>query len=261
MNKQQHLKILKIGGKILENELEFGTVAQTFANWENPKILVHGGGRKASTVAKRLGITPKMHEGRRITDDATLEVVTMVYAGWMNKKAVSHLQALGCNALGLSGADLNSIQAHKRIVESIDYGWAGDINAINTKALLPLLQLAITPVFCAITHDNKGQLLNTNADTIAAYLATALATFYTVQLHYCLDKAGVLLDAADDTSLIEQINPESYKKYKLEGIIAGGMLPKLDNAFAALDAGVSEVVLSGVDNLGKGTKIRTKYNR
>ncbi|MEM6697727.1 MAG: acetylglutamate kinase, partial [Bacteroidota bacterium] len=211
--------------------------------------------KKASSMAKQLGIVPKMHDGRRITDDATLEVVVMVYAGWINKTIVSRLQELNCNALGMTGADLNSIQAHKRIVKAVDYGWAGDIDAVNNEMLQKILTLDITPVFCAITHDKKGQLLNTNADTIAASLAAALSKHYQVSLNYCFDRPGVLLDAENDDSVIQSLNPTTYQAYKAKGIIAGGMLPKLDNAFDSLRQGVKEVILSGVQNLGEGTSI------
>ncbi|MEL6941569.1 MAG: acetylglutamate kinase [Bacteroidota bacterium] len=256
MNKNKPtLKILKIGGQVFENKRDFAQLTETFANWDDRKILVHGGGKRASAMAEQLGIEPKMYNGRRITDDATLEIVVMVYAGLINKKVVSHLQTLNCNALGMTGADLNSIQAHKRIVKEVDFGWAGDIDEVNDQMLQKILELGITPVFCAITHDKKGQLLNTNADTIAATLATALSTFYQVSLNYCFDRPGVLLDASDDQSVIPELNFETYEKYKDEGIIAGGMLPKLDNAFASLRQGVSEVILSGVSNLGKGTRI------
>ncbi|MEM8526791.1 MAG: acetylglutamate kinase [Bacteroidota bacterium] len=257
MNKNKTpLKILKIGGQVFENQDDFFQLIRAFAAWDNPKILVHGGGKKASTMAQQLGIEPKMYNGRRITDDATLEVVVMVYAGWINRKIVSRLQSLECNALGMTGADLNSIEAHKRIVKEVDFGWAGDIDKVDNQMLQKVLELEITPVFCAITHDKKGQLLNTNADTIAASLAAALSIRYEVSLHYCFDRPGVLLDASDDTTVIKELSFERYEQYKAEGIIADGMLPKLDNAFDSLRKGVSEVVLGGVQNLGNGTKIK-----
>lgn len=249
------LRILKVGSNILNNDAAFTQLKQKFVSWSVPKILVHGGGQAASELLKKLNITPEMYNGRRITDDATLEVVTMVYAGLLNKKIVAQLQALGCNALGLSGADLNSIRAQKRIIDAVDFGWAGDITTINESMLSTILALQITPVFCAITHDGNGQLLNTNADTIAASLASVLAKKYEVQLHYCFDRKGVLLDAKDDDSLISLLNKEQYLNYKAEGIIAGGMLPKLSTAFDALSQGVAEVHLSGVENLGEGTRL------
>ena len=205
--------------------------------------MVHGGGKRASELLKALQISPRMHEGRRITDEPTLEVVTMVYAGSINKRIVSLLQALGCNAIGLSGADGNVILAHKRIVQTIDYGFAGDIDQINTPVITSLLNAGLTPVCCAITHDGKGQLLNTNADTIASSLAKALSQEYQVSLKFCFEKKGVLADPEDDHSVISELNPDSYGKYRSEGIITDGMIPKLDNAFAALQAGVSEVII------------------
>jgi len=255
MNTKPTLKILKIGGQVFENQQDFLELTQTFAAWDTPKILVHGGGKKASAMAQQLGIEPKMYNGRRITDDATLEVVVMVYAGWINKKTVSRLQSLNCNALGMTGADLNSIQAHKRIVKDIDFGWAGDIDSVNKEILQKILTLDITPIFCAITHDKKGQLLNTNADTIAATLASTLSYHYQVSLNYCFDRPGVLFDVKNDESIIKYLNPKTYEKYKTSGIIVDGMLPKLDNAFNSLKQGVKEVILSGVQNLGEGTKV------
>lgn len=249
------LRILKIGGNVLNDQLAFAQLKQQFVAWSGPKILVHGGGQAASRLLKQLNIQPKMHNGRRITDDATLEVVTMVYAGLLNKNMVAQLQALGCDALGLCGADLNSIYAEKRTIEQIDFGWAGDIQAINVSKLSALLNLNITPVFCAITHDGNGQLLNTNADTIAAALASALTAVYKVKLYYCFDRKGVLLDVEDEASLMAILNKKDYQHYQKKGIIAGGMLPKLSTAFAALEQGVSEVYLSGVENLGRGTKL------
>jgi acetylglutamate kinase len=251
------LHILKIGGAVLDHTASFQAVLHEFAKWSSPKVLVHGGGGRASELLQQLNISPTMHEGRRITDEETLEVVTMVYAGLLNKKVVSQLQALDCNALGLSGADVDSIRAHKRIVQEVDYGWAGDIDAVNTPILAALLALTIVPVFCAITHDGNGQLLNTNADTIAASLGAAFADHYDVELHYCFDRAGVLLDANDNDSIIPELTQSLYENYKTSGIIAGGMLPKLSNAFASLAQGVRVVHLSGAYNLGQGTVVKT----
>jgi len=249
---KESLTLLKIGGNIIEDEAAFQQTMQVFARWENPKILVHGGGRRADNICQQLGITPLMQNGRRITDASTLEVVTMVYAGLVNKNIVATLQAEQCNAIGLTGADLNSIQAHKRHVQDIDYGFAGDIDALNTQAIQQLLGIGATPVFCAITHDRQGQLLNTNADTIAATLAASLAADYAVRLLYCFEKKGVLLDPADDDSVIAEMNAESYDNYKQEGIISGGMLPKLDNAFAAIKQGVESVTIGNMEALAKG---------
>ncbi|MEM1325138.1 MAG: acetylglutamate kinase [Bacteroidota bacterium] len=253
---QSTLRILKIGGAILDHLEAFESVCQQFANWAHPKILVHGGGGRASQLLEQLNIVPQMHSGRRITDDDTLEVVTMVYAGLLNKKVVGHLQSLGCDALGLSGADLDSIRAHKRVVKDVDYGWAGDIDTINTPTLSALLSLNIVPVFCAITHNGNGQLLNTNADTIAATLGTAFADHYEVELHYCFDRPGVLLDKNDDDSVISELTHQVYEDYKNQGIIEDGMLPKLSNAFDSLSQGVKAVHLGGAFNLGKGTIIK-----
>ena len=198
------LHILKIGGKLIENPPRLERLLSDFTNLNGHKILVHGGGKRASQLCHALSIEPKMIEGRRITDEPTLEIVTMVYAGLINKNIVSQLQALGCNAIGLSGADGNAILAHKRIVKTIDYGFAGDIDAVNTNTIAGLVNLNLTPVFCAITHNGKGQLLNTNADTIAATLATALVKQYDVHLKYCFEKKGVLSDPDNDDSVIPQ---------------------------------------------------------
>ncbi len=246
------LTLLKIGGNIIEDEAAFRQTMHIFARWENLKLLVHGGGRRADNICQQLGITPLMQNGRRITDAPTLEVVIMVYAGLVNKNIVATLQAEHCNAIGLTGADLNSIRAHKRPVQDIDYGFAGDIDAVDAQAIRQLLDMGATPVFCAITHDRQGQLLNTNADTIAAILATSLAEEYAVQLLYCFEKKGVLLDPADDDSVIAEMDIISYRAYKKQGIISGGMLPKLDNAFAAIEQGVKSVTIGNMEALAKG---------
>jgi acetylglutamate kinase len=254
-NIKSKLRVLKIGGKVLENPSQLSHLLTQFASWQEEKILIHGGGNKASELLEKLGIAPKMYEGRRITDEAALEVATMVYAGWTNKTVVSLLQSFNCNAIGLSGADLNTIQAHKRQVKDIDYGFAGDIDEISVENIQALLRIGATPVFCAITHDKKGQLLNTNADTIAATLAIAMAQIYTVELILCFEKPGVLLNAEDNHSLIPHINKEYYQQLKREGIIFAGMIPKLDNAFKALAKGVDSVVISGIEQLGQGTRL------
>jgi acetylglutamate kinase len=252
----QPIRILKIGGKIMEDIPNRQKVLASFAGWDGAKILVHGGGNRASELSKKLNIEPNVHEGRRITDAATLEIVTMVYAGLSNKTIVSELQSFGCNALGLSGADLNSIQAKKRTVKNIDYGFVGDIEQINTIMLTQLIALGITPIFCAITHDLQGQLLNTNADTIAAQLAIALSVFFQVQLIYSFEKPGVLSDTNNLSSVIPTITPMLYQQHKSSGIIFAGMIPKLDNAFAAIEQGVHEVVIGGTDPLGVGTVLK-----
>ncbi|MFK7937117.1 MAG: acetylglutamate kinase [Saprospiraceae bacterium] len=247
------LTILKIGGNVIENDAELRAVLQGFTQIEGHKILVHGGGRRATEMLPQLGIEPKMINGRRITDAATLEVVTMVYAGLINKKIVSLLQSFSNQAIGLSGADLNTIQSHKRIVRDIDYGFAGDIDYVNTEAIRGLLEMNATPVFCAITHDKQGQLLNTNADTIAATLAGSLAEFYDTTLMYCFEKNGVLSEPENDDSVIRVINEMTYQSYKQSGIISAGMIPKMDNAFFALSKGVKEVQICGTAKV-KGEK-------
>lgn len=247
------LVVLKIGGKVLEVPSELHKALDYFAAIEGPKILVHGGGKQANHIMSALDIEPKMLNGRRITDAATLEVVTMVYAGLVNKTVVSQLQALGCNAMGLSGADGNLIRAHKRIVQTHDYGFAGDIDEINAAAIQQLLDSGFCPCFCAITHDTKGQLLNTNADTIASQLAIALAKGYDVQLQFCFEKAGVMTDPDQDDSVIPILTPALYESHKASGAISGGMLPKLDNAFAAIDAGVSAVWIGHLPALQRAT--------
>ncbi len=257
-NQKPLLTILKIGGKLVEDEQKLKYILQKFAKIKGRKILIHGGGKAASTWSKKLGITPNMIDGRRVTDAATLEVVTMVYAGLYNKKIVSMLQAIPCNALGLTGADLNTIQSHKRVVKDLDYGYVGDIDFVQTSIIQQLLNNHITPVFCAITHDKNGQLLNTNADTIASKLASALAPFYHITLKFCFEKNGVLKNPADDDSIISKIDYQDYQKYKTNGIISDGMIPKMDNAFSALNSEVEQVYICGVDAIHQnaGTSIK-----
>jgi acetylglutamate kinase len=260
----QKLTILKIGGKLLDDEARLNEALADFSKIEGAKILVHGGGKKSSELSRQLGIEPKMIEGRRITDAATLEVVTMVYAGLLNKSVVARLQSLGCDAIGLSGADGNAISAKKRPVKTIDYGFAGDVESVNKTLVINFLKQNLTPVFCAITHDGQGQLLNTNADTIATTLAVALAQDFAVTLKFCFEKNGVLLDPADENSVIEKLRPADYARYKSEGTISEGMVPKLDNAFAAIDAGVAEVVIccrGGIapSSFQKGTLVTPAY--
>ncbi len=238
---KKKLNIVKIGGHIIENDTELQKFLKLFAAMESPKILVHGGGKKASEVLAKMGISPKMMNGRRITDKASLEVVTMVYGGLTNKTIVAKLQALGCDALGMSGADANAIQAHKRPAKEIDYGFAGDVDGVNTEKLAQLMGIGLTPVFCALTHDKKGQLLNTNADTIASELAIGLSPIFDIVLNYCFELDGVLRDINDTGSVIKKIDMESYKHLIAEGIISDGMLPKIHNCFHALQRGVSEV--------------------
>ena len=239
------LKIFKIGGGIIDHEPDLLKFIRLFAEITGPKILVHGGGKGASEMMKNLGIIPRMVNGRRITDAATLDIVTMFYAGKTNKQIVAALQSCGVNALGLSGADGNVVQAVKRPVREVDYGFVGDLSEASVNAALvhELLVLGLTPVFCPINHDGRGQLLNTNADTIAASLAKALSHEYAVALHFCFEKTGVLTDVNDEQSVITRITPDYYAELKQQGVIADGMLPKLENAFDALYYGVEKVII------------------
>ncbi|HEY4788406.1 MAG TPA: acetylglutamate kinase [Bacteroidales bacterium] len=243
----KQLTILKIGGNILDSPVLLNSMLDNFASLKGCKILIHGGGKIANVLMKQLGIEPKMVEGRRITDEKTLEIVTQVYAGLINKNLVSSLQARSCNALGLTGADGNTIPAVKRPVKEIDYGFVGDVDTtlINAASINGLIELGFVPVFAPLTHDGKGSMLNTNADTIASSLAISLAKFYNVKLIYCFEKNGVLSDPNDENSVIRKINEEAFTDYKSKGIIHSGMIPKLDNAFSALKAGVVEIVICG----------------
>jgi acetylglutamate kinase len=235
------INIVKVGGGIIENEKDLSTFLTSFSKIPGKKILIHGGGRLATKFAEKLGIETKMIEGRRVTDDAMLEVVTMVYGGLANKKIVAALQAIKINALGLSGADGNIIKAHKRPIKDVDYGWVGDIDEINTDLLLTLLDNNIVPVIAPLTHNGEGKMLNTNADTIASTLASAISTKAEAQLVLGFELDGVLVDPKDKTSVINKITPELFEEYKASGIITDGMIPKLSNAFDAISAGVSAV--------------------
>lgn len=250
------LTIIKVGGKLLEDDENIEKLAGYVAGLDGPALVVHGGGAKASEISQRLGFEPKMIEGRRITDAAALDVATMVYAGLYNKKIVAVFQKHNVLTLGMSGADLNAIRARRRTVQSIDYGYVGDIEAVNKRAVKMILKLGATPVFCAITHDNEGQLLNTNADTISTQLAAALAKDYDIRLIFCMDKAGVMMDPDDDQTLIREMNYAEYKALKMDEVITLGMIPKLDNAFYALINGVSEVWITGLAELA-GSEIMT----
>ena len=248
----QELAILKIGGQVLDDPDRLAAALDYFAGLSGLAILVHGGGKAAGRLSKAMGIEPRMVDGRRLTDAATLEIVTMVYAGGINKQVVAGLQARGCAAIGLSGADGNLLQAHKRIVKDIDYGFAGDIDAVNVDLLLSLLGMGLRPVVCPITHDRAGQLLNTNADTIAARLAVALAPHYQIQLDYCFELPGVLRDFHDPASVIPHLDAAAYNAYRNASVISGGMIPKLDNAFAALRAGVARIRIGDLAALAEG---------
>jgi acetylglutamate kinase len=241
MENKKPLSIIKIGGNIIDNPSELFQFLADFSNIEGNKILVHGGGKSATKMAQSIGIEPVMIDGRRITDKPMLDVVVMIYAGEINKNIVAQLQANNTNAMGFSGADGNLIESSKRNHPTIDYGFVGDIQKVNTRLLETLISSGIVPVFCAITHDKNGQLLNTNADTIASELAIALSEIFDVTLNYCFEKPGVLFDAEDESSIIESINQELYSNLKAEKAIHSGMIPKLDNCFNSLSKGVQKI--------------------
>jgi acetylglutamate kinase len=248
------IQVIKIGGGILENEVSRQMFLQQFAAVEGPKVLVHGGGRLATTMAERLGVAQQMIDGRRVTDKETLDIVTMVYGGLVNKQLVASLQNMGINAIGLTGADGGWMKAVKRPVKNgIDYGFVGDVTEVRGDVLRMLLDEGMTPVIAPITFCQEGVLLNTNADTIASETAISLAP--DVQLTFCFEKAGVLRDADDESSLIPSITPESYTQLKADGIVSGGMIPKIDNAFAAIEHGVQSVRITHASNLQGGTII------
>lgn len=247
----ERVYIIKIGGNILDDEQKLHSFLSNLVKVEGKKILVHGGGKLASSLSLKLGIEPQMHNGRRITDLETVRVVTMVYAGWINKSIVAELNSLGATAIGLSGADAKLIPAEKRQVRDIDYGYAGDIlqEKVNGKFLAQLLDAALLPVIAPITADNKGQLLNTNADTIASSLAVALAVHYEVNLIYCFEKKGVLLDVSNDDSVVPDLDKDRFAELKSKGVIDKGMIPKLENAFDALNKGVHRVLIGHADSI------------
>lgn len=245
------LYIVKIGGNIIDDELSLSSFLKDFSSIKGNKVLVHGGGKLASKLGELLGIKQELIDGRRVTDKNTLEIVTMVYAGLINKKITAGLQSHHINAIGISGADLNIIKAKKRETGQVDYGWVGDIedDGINSEMLELLLSNDIVPVCCAITHDGGGQLLNTNADTIAASLSIALAKKYKVNLVYCFEKKGILKNREEENSYINKIDPYSYNHLKNEGIINEGMIPKMDNALSALNSKVNKVWIGHAKNL------------
>lgn len=252
------LTIIKVGGKIVEEESSLNSLLRDFAAIDGFKLLVHGGGRSATKVAASLGIETKMVDGRRVTDDAMLDVVTMVYGGLVNKKVVARLQALGVDALGMTGADMDIIRSHRRPVKNVDYGWVGDVDRVNGEALSALLRSGVVPVIAPLTHDGDGHLLNTNADTMAGETAKGLAPYFDVNLVYCFEKPGVLRDENDDSSVIPEINRELFLSLKEEGIVSGGMIPKLENALSAVDAGVCRVIItmaSSLCDLALGTHV------
>lgn len=248
---KQFLNIVKIGGHIIDDPKALQNFLVNFTALQGPKILVHGGGKSATALSSKMGLNVQMIDGRRITDANTLELITMVYSGKINTSLVANLQALGCDAIGCSGADANCIQSRKRTVSEIDYGYVGDIQSINSDYISLLLKSEFTPVFSAITHDKKGQLLNTNADTIATAIAVALASYFDTTLYYCFEKPGVLKDKDKADSVIEFINKETYKELLNTGVISDGMLPKLKNCFEALVQGVSKVCIGQSEMLSK----------
>lgn len=251
------ITIIKVGGKIVEQPDTLNQLLNDFANIPGDKLLVHGGGRSATQMAARLGIETKMIDGRRVTDSEMLQVVTMVYGGLVNKNIVAQLQSRGINALGLTGADMNVIQSHRRPANPIDFGFVGDVDKVNGSQLNNIISQGIVPVMAPLTHDRQGSLLNTNADTIAGEVAKALTPYYDVTLIYCFEKAGVLADENDDNSVIPHITYEDFLRLKDEGVIQGGMIPKLQNSFDAIEKGVAQVIITKADAIGNdaGTKI------
>ena len=240
----EKLTVIKVGGKIVEEPETLNRLLSDFSALPSYKVLVHGGGRSATQLAARLGIESHMVNGRRITDAETLKVVTMVYGGLVNKNIVAGLQAKGVNAIGLTGADMDVIRSVKRPVQEVDYGFVGDVTQVNTDLLVSLIHQGVVPVMAPLTHDGAGHLLNTNADTIAGETAKALARHFEVTLVYCFEKKGVLRDADDDDSVIPAITPELFRQYVEQGIIQGGMIPKLENSFSAVAAGVHQVIIT-----------------
>jgi acetylglutamate kinase len=247
----QKLSIIKIGGNVLDHAAGLQDFLQRFAEVEGMKILVHGGGKIATRIGEKLGIEAKYVDGRRITDDETMDLVTMVYGGLVNKQVVSALQGLGCNAIGLTGADANIIPASKRTVKTIDYGWAGDVepSSLQANTLKLFLEMGLTPVFAPLTHDTKGHMLNTNADTIASSVALALSPFFEVHLMYSFEKKGVLQSVEDENSVVRRIDRPTFEAMKASGALHSGMLPKIENALQAIERGVTRVIIGHADDL------------
>lgn len=247
---REPLTVVKVGGAVIENAQRLKTLLDNFASIPGRKILVHGGGRKATTMATALGIESKMKDGRRVTDAEMLEIVTMVYGGLLNKGVVAGLQERGINALGLTGADINIISSHRRPVkDGIDFGFVGDVDKVNGESLAQLLEMGITPVMAPLTHDGKGQLLNTNADTIASETAKAMAALFNVTLMFTFEKNGVLRDPEDPNSMISVITRADFEAYRADGTISGGMIPKIENALSAIDAGVGRVIITKTETI------------
>ncbi len=256
---KDRLTIVKVGGKIVEEPDTLAALLRDFASIDGFKLLVHGGGRSATKVAASLGVETKMIDGRRVTDAEMLQVVTMVYGGLVNKNIVAGLQGLGVDALGMTGADMNIIRSDRRPVKTVDYGFVGDVKEVNGDAIASLVRSGVVPVIAPLTHDGKGSLLNTNADTMAGETAKGLAEHFDVHLVFCFEKNGVLRDENDDDSVISEIDRASYAQLKEQGIVSGGMIPKLDNAFDAIESGVSEVIItkaSSIGNLALGTHLK-----
>lgn len=249
----EKLTVIKVGGKIVEEPDTLARLLDDFSTVPGYKLLVHGGGRSATKMAERLGIESKMVNGRRITDEETLKVVTMVYGGLVNKNIVAGLQARGVNAVGLTGADMNVILSEKRPVKDVDYGFVGDVKNVDGSMLSSLIKQGIVPVMAPLTHDGKGNILNTNADTIAGETAKGLASYFDVTLVYCFEKKGVLRDENNDDSVISEITPELFAQYVDEGVIQGGMIPKLENSFSAIENGVSRVIIKQASDIGDAT--------
>lgn len=253
------LTLLKVGGKIVEDDTTLAELVRSFAAWEGPRLLVHGGGRTATQLAARMGLQTVMVGGRRVTDAEMLRVVTMVYGGLVNKQIVARLAACGVPALGLTGADMDVVRSHRRVGTEIDYGFVGDVDRVDGRRLAALLESGIVPVMAPLTHDGQGQLLNTNADTIAGETAKALAGYFDVTLIYCFEHAGVLRSPDDERSLVPEMDRGMFERLKAEGVVSGGMIPKLENCLAAVEAGVSRVLISRADawHTGRGTLIHT----
>ncbi len=255
----ESVHIIKVGGNVIEDKAALASFVRDFAALPGHKILVHGGGQIATKLGKRLGLTPQYVAGRRITDQLTLELVTMVYGGLVNRRLVAQLQAAGCNAMGLTGADANLLLATKRPVTTVDYGWVGNVkpDQVDTTMLRNFWNLGITPVFAPLTHDGQGHLLNTNADTIATVIARALAPFFHVNLLFCFEKPGILRDPSDDASVLPCLNRAAYRQLQEQAAVSGGILPKLDNAFAAVENGVARVIIGSAGDLLQNTTATT----
>lgn len=254
---KEALTIVKVGGGVVEDEAALNQLIEQFSLLKGAKILVHGGGRSATRMAEKLAIPTQMIEGRRVTDQAMLRIVTMVYGGLINKNIVALLQAKGVNAFGLTGVDGNVIRSHRRAVQDVDYGYVGDVDQVDALLLSQLIYSQLVPVVAPLTHDGQGSILNTNADTIAGECAKALSEFFQVRLIYCFEKNGVLAQADDEESVISRISPKEFKAYIASGVIQGGMIPKLDQAFDALSQGVQEVLITSHMHLdgSEGTQV------